>query len=87
MPRKNLKDSTGRVKFIGHDDWGRPLYKGVKSGVIVVEVNGELYSRNEYESWAEPCFPLGYAPPKSENQNIERSKKENGKTDKSTGER
>lgn len=57
-----LKDATGLVTFHGVDDWDRALFK-TRSGIIVVSVDGELYSRNVHECWAEPCTPLGYATP------------------------
>jgi hypothetical protein len=59
-----LKDATDRVTFIGYDDWNRALFKGNKSGVVVVDVDGELHSISDPDNWAEPCTPLGYTTPK-----------------------
>ncbi len=57
----NMKDATNLVSFAGYDYWNRALYK-TKSGIIVVDVDGEIHSlTNE----GEPCSPLGYATPES----------------------
>lgn len=57
-----LKDATELVTFVGHDDWSRALFE-TKSGILVVDVDGELHSICDPEGWAEPWYPLGYATP------------------------
>jgi hypothetical protein len=59
---KELKDATELVTFSHIDDWSRPVFE-TKSGIPVVSVDGELYSINDPDGWAEPCSPLGYETP------------------------
>ena len=60
-----LKDATELVTFIGLDDWCRSLFK-TKSGIRVVDVDGELHSISDPDGWAEPWYPLGYKTPPEE---------------------
>ena len=54
-----MKNATELVKFVGYDSWSRALFS-TKSGIIVVDVDGELHSMTDY---GEPLSPLGYATP------------------------
>ena len=68
MPTKSkLKDASKLVTFVGYDDWSRALFRTNKSGVNVVDIDGELYAINYWEAWAEPDYPLGYATPEISN--------------------
>ena len=63
-----MKDASDLVTFVGYDDWNRKLFK-TKSGILVVDVDDELYSICDPEGWAEPWYPLGYATPEMEGVN------------------
>lgn len=56
-----LNDASDLVEFAFIDDWLRPVFKTKKNEILVVSVDGELYSRTP--DWGEPCSPLGYATP------------------------
>ena len=51
---------TGELTYIGEDDWSRKLFK-TKSGIVLVDVDGELYTRTQ--DWGEPDFPTGFETP------------------------
>ena len=51
---------TGELTYIGEDDWSRKLFK-TKSGIVLVDVDGELYTRTQ--DWGEPDFPTGFENP------------------------
>ena len=57
-----LKDASNNVHFVGFDYWGRSLFEGNTSGVVIVDVDGELHTITDE---GEPCTPLGYATPKT----------------------
>ena len=48
------------ISYFGDDDWSRRLYK-TENGTILVDVDGELYTRTP--DWGEPCSPTGIKTP------------------------
>lgn len=50
-------------KYTGIDDFHRKLFKSEKTGVVYVDVDGELHTRNISQGFAEPGFPIGVKTP------------------------
>jgi len=48
--------SKPQFTCVGQDEWSRALYKSRKTGRVYVEVDGKLYTQNEF---GEPCDCIG----------------------------
>ena len=47
-----------KFKFIGHDDWSRALYQSVKTGIVYVDVAGQLHDMTDEGEPISPLCPL-----------------------------
>ena len=55
-----MKTLAPPYDYLGEDGWSRKMFK-TNTGVILVDVDGELYTITE--DWGEPCYPTGIKTP------------------------